>query len=139
MLSLPCVLAIAVISIFGADNTRIVQGLEPAASLKPAIPQNDPRLFNLVTIGMDAFSPASSVNCSDIARVDMLSSSAVACEVSRKEDQWNGATFCRVRFKCTVGSNCEAIETAASRLRTIPDDCGTCCRRRGTDKTLSPT
>jgi hypothetical protein len=104
-LSLPCVLAIAMISIFGTDNTRRAQGLEPAASLAPPLPRDNPQLFNGVTIELNAFSPASNVNCSDIVRrADTPRSSAVTCKVGHEENRWDGATFCRVRFECSVGS-----------------------------------
>ena len=79
-LMLPCIIGVAVVQIFGAENTLHTKGLEPAVSLDPPLPKvatdTEAAFFKHIDFKIAAFAPTSAVACGDIVARTSTSTTA---------------------------------------------------------------
>ena len=108
--SLPFMLGIFGVQIFGADNTLIIEGLVPGVSLNPKLDSLNNTLFNKLYIEMQTFALLPGVNCSkdismDVTQaVDMTCSVASAGVIITVEGSDMG-TKCMLKATCDVSGN----------------------------------
>ena len=111
-LMLPCIIGVAVVQIFGAENSLHTKGLEPAVSLDPPLPKvttaTEVAFFKHIDFEIAAFAPTSAVACGDIVARTSTSTTALTCTRSDEDEDAAGrgadATFCRITLRCAVSS-----------------------------------
>eukprot|EP00946_MAST-07B_sp_MAST-7B-sp1_P003740 g3740.t1 len=116
-LMLPCIIGIAAVSIFGAENFLNTKGLEPAMSLDPPLPKvvTNTAFFKHVEVHIAAFAPINTVACGGI----LLGETAKALACTRADENTNAgsgrsdATFCRITLRCAVSSELRGTSDVA--------------------------
>ena len=111
-LMLPCIIGVAVVQIFGAENSLHTKGLEPAVSLDPPLPKvataTEAAFFKHIDFEIAAFAPTSAVGCGDVVARTSTSTTALTCTRSDEDEDAAGrgadATFCRITLRCAVSS-----------------------------------
>eukprot|EP00946_MAST-07B_sp_MAST-7B-sp1_P001825 g1825.t1 len=108
---LPCIVGIAVVQIFGAENLLHTKGLEPAVSLNPPLPnlasRAEPAFFKHVQFNIAAFAPTKEVACKDIVAPTTASTRALTCTRTEEDAaRLDGAdaAFCDITLRCAVSS-----------------------------------
>ena len=109
-LSLPFVLGIFGVQIFGADNTLKTDGLVPGISLNPRLDALNSTLFNKLYIDLQTFALLPGVDCSTAIGFDATQAGDMICRVSSGDanitvEGIGMGTKCMLKATCDVSGN----------------------------------
>ena len=109
-LSLPFVLGIFGVQIFGADNTLKTDGLVPGISLNPRLDALNSTLFNKLYIDLQTFALLPGVDCSTAIGFDATQAADMICRVSSGDanitvEGIGMGTKCMLKATCDVSGN----------------------------------
>ena len=121
-LSLPFVLGIFGVQIFGADNTLKTDGLVPGISLNPKLDALNSTLFNKLYIDLQAFALSPGVNCSTSINFDATQAADMACRVyfsdANTVEGSGMVSKCVLKATCDVSGN---LALSSVFLITLPE------------------
>ena len=109
-LSLPFVLGIFGVRIFGADNTLITDGLVPGISLNPKLDSQNSTLFNELHIYLQSFALVPGVDCNGAMSMDTTQAADMSCRIDTggvniTVDDSSVGTVCKLKATCEVSGN----------------------------------
>ena len=109
-LSLPFMLGIFGVQIFGANNTLTTEGLVPGISLDPKLDGLNSTLFNKLYIDLQTFSLLPGVNCSKDISLDATQAADMTCQLVSSSaninvEDINLGTKCILKATCDVSGN----------------------------------
>eukprot|EP00946_MAST-07B_sp_MAST-7B-sp1_P003191 g3191.t1 len=112
-LSIPFILGMISVQIFGANNLLISDTLAPHKTLSPPLNYSDPSLFNTIKINVVAFTLAKKIDCEEALALHALLADSMKCakQDTKQEKHVDGrrslnntfGTVCKMRIVCNVG------------------------------------